>query len=167
MFKHTRRYLSAASVVVAAGTAVVCGLTAASAAAPGVSGTEHFQIMTTSAAPTSRVIAYGAFTGGGADHEHEAINTDTFAFARGSFKLRHSPGQGKQTFNPRTCLLTINEHGTYTLGHGTGRYVGISGHGTYHLSILEIAGRSKGICSMHTRPAAFQLIINAQGPVRL
>jgi hypothetical protein len=79
----------------------------------------------------------------------------------------HSPGHGTQNFDPRTCLATINSSGTFKLGHGTGRYAEISGHGTYTLSILEIAARSNGKCSLAKTPAAFQQILQAQGPVHL
>ena len=166
MLKHTRRLGAASGMAVAAGAVVVTGLTAASAAQL-VVATEHFQIMTTSVTSNPRVIAYGAFTGAAVDHQHEAINTDTFKFASGSFKIKHSPGTGKQSLNPKTCVLTVSEHGTYTLGHGTGSYAGISGHGTFRLSVLEIAARSKGNCSMTRKPVAFQSLINAQGPIHL
>ena len=166
MLKHTTRFGAAVGIAVAAGAVVVTGLTAASAA-PSTAATEHFQIMTTSVNSNPRVIAYGAFAGAAVDHQHEAINTDTIVFASGSFKIKHSPGTGKQSFNPKTCVLTVSEHGTYTLGHGTGSYAGISGHGTFRLSVLEIAARSKGACSMHEKPVAFQLLINAQGPAHL
>jgi len=53
----------------------------------------------------------------------------------GTFKISHSPGKGPQTFNPKTCPLTVNQHGTYTVGHGTGKYKGISGHGKYQVTI--------------------------------
>jgi hypothetical protein len=166
MLKHIRRLGAAAGLAVAAGAVLITGLAAASAA-PSAAATEHFQIMTTSVNSNPRVIAYGAFTGAAVDHQHEAINTDTFKFVSGSFKIKHSPGTGKQSFNPKTCVLTVSEHGTYTLGHGTGSYAGISGHGTFKLSILEIAARSKGNCSMNRKPVAFQSLINAQGPVHL
>ena len=88
-------------------------------------------------------------------------------FANGSFKIAHSPGKGTQSFNPKTCLMTINFHGTYTLSGGTGAYAGISGSGKYKLSILAMAARSGGKCSTTTPPAAWQQIINATGPVKL
>jgi hypothetical protein len=165
MLKHTKRLVAAAGVAGAAGAVVVAGLTAASAAAPAGSGTEHFQIMTTSVTSNPAVIAYGAFTGAAVDHQHEAINKDTLTFPTGNLTISHSPGTGTHTLNPKTCLLTVSEHGTYTLGEGTGAYAGISGDGTYTLSIREIAARSEGSCSMTAKPVAFQSIINAQGPV--
>jgi hypothetical protein len=141
------------------------GLASASVS-PAAVQTEHFQLVTASATSnTAGVIAYGAFTGSAVDIMGNT--TDTFKFPNGSFQVRHSPGKGPQSFNPNTCLLTVNQHGTYTLGHGTGRYAGISGHGTYQISILGIGARSKGRCSQNQPPVAFQQIIKASGPVHL
>ena len=178
MLKHTRRYLATATVATAAGLAALGGMTAASASpvarpaaratvSAAVSGTEHFQLITTSATSNSaRVITYGAFTAPAVDIM--GSTTDTFKIAGGSFQIKHGPGHGKQSFNPRTCLSNINERGNYTLGHGTGKYAGISGHGTYHLIVLLIAARSsKGRCSQTKLPLAFQQIITGSGPVHL
>lgn len=145
------------------------GLAAASArpaASPGASGTLHFQIMTTSAtARTTHFIAYGLFTGGGKDISGN--KTDTVDFSGGTFKIRHSPGHGTQSFDPATCLLKINERGSYKLADGTGKYAGISGHGRYHLRILGIfALNSNGKCSQH-QAVAWQQIIKAHGPAHL
>jgi hypothetical protein len=67
MLKHTRRYLATAAVATAAGLAALGGVTAAiaspvarPAARATVSGTEHFQLITTSATSNrARVITYG------------------------------------------------------------------------------------------------------------
>jgi hypothetical protein len=179
MRTYRNKLFAAASVVVAAGTVAVSGLAPASAsptrpaaspaAKPAVSlsasGTEHFQIMTTSeTARKTHVIADGVFTAGGADVS--GSKTDTIMFSGGTFKIRHFAGHGKQSFDPATCLLTINERGTYKLKDGTGTYAGISGHGRYHLRILSVAARnSKGKCSQREQPAAFEQIIRAHGPV--
>jgi hypothetical protein len=130
--------------------------------------TESFQMMTTSGTASSfSVIATGAFTAPGVDHESQSGNTGTFVFANGTVKVRHSRGRGQQSFNPKTCLLTINEHGTYRLTGGTGKYAGISGAGTYKLNILGIAARSGGKCSQTKPPLAFHQVINASGSVKL
>jgi hypothetical protein len=168
MLNH-RRLLAAAVAVAASATVAVSGLTAASAspaAGTVVSGTEHFQLMTTSATSNrAQVIAYGAFTGAAVDHQGNSV--DTFTFPAGSFKVRHSAGTGSQHFNPVTCLAQINLHGTYKIFGGTGKFAKIGGQGTYQLRILFIGGRSRGKCSQQAVPVAFQQLIQASGPVHL
>jgi hypothetical protein len=164
-----KRIASFATVASAAATATAAALWLAvpAGAAPAgrdVSGIEHFQLVTTSAtASTQTVIATGVFTAGGVDHQGSRV--DTFVFAGGSFKVAHSQGTGTQNLNPKTCLVTARVHGTYTLFGGTGKYAGIRGHGTFHLSILGIAARSGGKCTMNKPPVAWQQIIQASGPV--
>jgi hypothetical protein len=158
------------SAVTAAAAAAVMGGTGLAAASThtAVSGTEHFQMMTTSGTgSTGSVIASGVFTAPAVDHEHEATNTATFTFSNGTITLKHSNGTGTQHFDPTTCLLTINQHGTYKLLSGTGKYAGISGSGTYQLSILGIGASSGGKCVQNKPPVAFHQVINASGPVSL
>jgi hypothetical protein len=168
MFKR-HRLLAAAAAVAASATVALTGLSAASAspARPAASGTEHLQLMTTSATSNlAPVIIYGVATDHGVDHEGSG-NTDTFKFAGGSFKVVHSSGTGTQHLNPVTCLAQINQHGTYKLSGGTGKYKGISGHGKYQLSILFVAKKVKGKCSQKAAPVAFQQLIQASGPASL
>jgi hypothetical protein len=155
--------IGASAVAVMGGAGIAVAGTHAPAAK-----TESFQMMTTSAtASTASVIATGAFTAPGVDHESQNGNTAAFVFSNGTVKVRHSAGTGQQSFNPKTCLLTINEHGTYRLTGGTGRYAGITGGGTYKLNILAIAARSGGKCSQTKAPVAFHQVINASGSVKL
>jgi hypothetical protein len=164
MFQR-HRLLAAAATVVASVALALTGLSAASAS-PALSGTEHLQIMSTSAtSSTAPVIIYGVVTAAGVDHQGN--NTDTFKFANGSFKVKHSAGKGTQNFNPKTCLAQIAEHGTYTISGGTGKYKGISGHGTYHFTILGIARKVTGKCSQTANPVASQQLIQASGPASL
>jgi hypothetical protein len=168
MVTYKNKLFAVASAAVAAAAVAISGLTPASASPDShrVSGTEHFQIVSGSATEhQADVIATGMFNAGGADIT--GSTTDTFRFPGGTFRVTHSPGHGTHSFDPRTCLVTISSRGTITLGHGTGRYAGISGHGTYTLSILEIAARSNSTCSPTNRPVAFQQIIQAQGQVNL
>jgi hypothetical protein len=110
------------------------------------------------------VIARGVFTAPATDIMGN--RTDTFKFSNGSFRVRHSPGHGPQSFNPRTCLVKVSQHGTYKLSHGTGKYAGIKGHGRYHVTVLAIGARNaNGKCSQRKAPVAFQQIIKASGPV--
>jgi hypothetical protein len=171
MRKNHRRLLSAAGSVLAAGAIALSGTLAATAAPhaarAGASGIERFQFMSTSATATKdTVIARGVFTAGGLDIT-TGKTTDTLKFPDGTIRLRHSPGTGPQSFNPRTCLFTVHQHGTYTLPGGTGKYAGISGHGRYQLDILAVAPRSHGKCTQKKPPVAFELIVRASGPVHL
>jgi len=167
---HLRtRLLAAAGSMLAAGALALSGIVAAAAAPSGssASGIERFQIMSTSAnAIRDTVIAHGVFTAGGVDIT-TSNTTDTFKFPNGKIRLRHSPGTGPQSFNPHTCLITVHQHGTYTLRSGTGKYAGISGHGRYRLDILAVAARSHGKCNQNKTPAAFELIVRLSGPVHL
>lgn len=172
MMKHRSRLIAGAGALVTVAAVALSGAMTASAAPTSargaVSGTEHFQMMTTSGTgTTASVIASGVFTAPGVDHEHQATNTATFAFSNGTITLKHSSGTGTQHFDPKTCLLTISEHGTYKLLSGTGAYAGISGNGNYQLSILAIGASSGGKCVQNKPPVAFHQVINATGPVSL
>ena len=170
MTKLRGKILGGMSVVALVGVVAGTGLTAASASQVGASarsGFEHFQIMTTSET-TSRqsIIATGLFTAGGVDHSGARV--DTAVFPDGTFKIAHSPGVGTPRFNPKTCLGVIAVNGTYRLSHGTGAYAGIRGHGIYRVNLTMVGARnSAGKCSNRLPPAAFQVIIRAQGPVSL
>jgi hypothetical protein len=170
MLKHCRKLLTGAVTAGAIATITATGITAASAAphtGPAVSGTEHFQLMTTSAtSKQSSIIATGVFTAGGTD-TRTTNSTDTVTFPKGTFVITHSKGTGTQSFNPKTCLLKVNMKGTYKLGSGTGAYANISGSGTYQLSILAVGAKSGGTCSRTLPPPAFQEVIRASGPVSL
>ena len=172
MLKHRSRLIGGAGALVTMAAIAVSGVMSASAAPTSargaVSGTEHFQMMTTSGTGTTgSVIASGVFTAPAVDHEHQATNTSTFTFANGTINIKHSNGTGTQHFDPKTCLMTISLHGTYKLTSGTGAYAGISGSGNYQLSILAIGASSGGKCVQNEPPVAFHQVINASGPVTL
>jgi len=164
-----RRIISLTTAATAAVATVAAALwlavpAGASPARSAVSGTEHFQIMSTSGTSnTGSVIATGVFTAGGV--AHSGTPAGTFVFPAGSFKVVHSKGSGTQTFNRKTCLVTVNLKGTYKIFGGTGKYAGISGSGKYQLSILAVVARSAGKCSGPF--VAFQQIVKFSGPVSL
>jgi hypothetical protein len=168
MLKH-HRLLAAAGAVATAAAVVGAGVSAASAspaARAAASGTEHLQLISTSATSNKAAfIAHGVFVGSGTDVQGNTVDTLKFR-GGGSFKVRHSAGKGPQHFNPTTCLITISQHGTYTIFGGAGRFAGISGHGKYQLSILGVGARkSNGKCASNKPPVAFQQVIHANGPV--
>ena len=130
-----------------------------------VTGTEHFQAVSTSLTSSrSKVAAYGVFNASGVDIS--ISNTrDTFKFPGGKFRVTHHATRSRQHFSTRTCAGTFRERGTYKLSHGTGKYAGISGHGRYRLRGLIVARHTARGCSR--RPIAIQVIIRAHGPVTL
>ena len=163
-----KRRLSLATAAAAAAAAALWVAVPAGAATghQAVSGPEKFQLMTTSATSnTASVIASGVFTAGGVDHMGSKV--DTLVFSNGSFKVAHSPGRGKPTLNPKTCLLTATIRGTIALSGGTGAYKGISGKGTYQFNQLAILAKVGGKCSMAKPPVAFQGLIKAAAMVTL
>ena len=158
------------SAAIAATAVALLGGTGIAAASSHVTATktESFQLMSTSGTSNKdSAIAYGAFTAAGVDTSG-AHNTDTLTFANGTLKLVHKRTGGSQHVDPKTCLLTINETATYTLGNGTGAYKGVTGSGKATANILGIAARnSAGKCSMSQPPVAFHLVINGSGPVTM
>ena len=168
MLKHCRKLLTGAVTAGAIATITAAGITAASAhTRPAATGTEHFQIMETSATSrTHSIIGTGVFTEGGTTTD-SSRTTSTVTFPNGTFVITHSKGTGSQSFNPKTCLLQINLKGTYSLGSGTGAYTHLSGSGTYQLNILAVGAKSGGTCSKTLPPVAFQQVIRASGPASL
>jgi hypothetical protein len=162
---------AAAAVSALTAAAAVLSLALPAGASPAtraaVSGTENFQVMTTSAtATTIPIIAYGVFTAAGVDHTGSKV--DTVVFSNGSFKINHSGVPVHFKVNPKTCLLQASGTGKVTLLGGTGAYKGISGTPLATLSILGIAARSStGKCSTTKLPVAFQQLIKASGKVTL
>jgi hypothetical protein len=163
--KRIVSFAAAAGSILAALAAALWLAVPAGASPAHVSGTENFQIVTTSAtSSTASVIATGVFTAGGVDHTGNKV--DTFVFSNGTFKVAHK-GPSSQKLNPKTCLLTVVGHGTYKISNGTGKYAKISGSGTYKFNILAVLAKTAGKCSQTKAPVAFQQIIKASGPVSL
>src|SRR5689334_2652213 len=170
--KYGKRLLGLGGVLATTGAVALSALPAASAAPanarPAATGTEHFQLMSTNGDTNhAPIIATGLFTAGGRDHV-VSNNVDKFVFPTGTITVRHSNGKGPQSFNPRTCLLRINQHGTYKILAGTGAYAGITGHGGYKLTVLAVGARgANGKCTQKKKPVAVELEIQARGPVSL
>jgi hypothetical protein len=152
----------------AAAAATTVGITAASAApaaSRAASGTEYIQVMSasTGSGPAS-VIARGVFTAAGQVRLGDA-KAITIPFPGGTITLNHKPAHGSQHFSPASCLSLVSQSGSYQIARGTGRYAGISGHGTYRLSLEMVGARVHGQCSPG-RPLAQQELLQLSGPVR-
>jgi hypothetical protein len=165
-----KKLIAAAGAAAAVAAITVTGVAAASAtprSKPSVSSTEHVQIMST--ATTSKqasAIAYGVFTAAGAAKLGSG-RAGTIAFPGGTIKLSHHAAGGTMHVSPGTCFTMISQHGTYKITGGTGRYAGVTGHGTYQLSFAFIAARTAGKCSAAAAPVAQQELLRLSGPVHL
>ena len=167
-----RKPVKLALAAVAAAITATAGVTAASAAPAAThaaSGTEYIQVMSTATVPGSSgpasAIARGVFTAAGQARLGGA-RAGTITFPGGTIVLSHRPGRGSSRFYPASCLSLISQSGSYRIVRGTGRYAGISGHGTYQLSLEIVAVRAGGHCSSARAPLAQQELLRLAGPVR-
>jgi hypothetical protein len=170
MGKNRRLRLTAAAITSIAVIGAVTGGTAASAAPrtpSAVEGTEYVQIMSasTTGGPAG-AIARGVFTAAGQANVGSG-KVGTLVFPGGTITLNHRVGHQAGQVDPRTCLNLISQSGTYQITGGTGRYAGISGHGTYQLSLEFISARAHGQCTSGGPPVAQQELLRLSGPVRL
>ena len=157
--------IAAASIAAATAGALRLAAPAGAASRTAASGTEHFQLMSTSpTSNTANVIASGVFTKAGIDHQGSKVQHA--GVQQRHIQDRALPGTGTPKLNPKTCLLTLNLRGTIALSGGTGAYKGISGKGTYQFSELAILAKSGGKCTMKKPPTASQVIIKATASVK-
>jgi len=130
-------------------------------------GTEHFQVMTTSATSTkSSIIATGAFTAGGVIGDgFENGGTSTVVLPGGTFKITAKNVSVGTGFFLKTCLSTTQGNGRYKLHGGTGKYAKISGSGKFTISGATVEARnSKGNCTQ--KYVADQQMMTLRGPVQ-
>jgi hypothetical protein len=167
MRKHHKLLLAAAATAAIAAT----GITAASASPAthqATPGTEYIQVMST--APTTpgpaSAIARGVFTAGGQARLGDA-RIGAITFPGGTIVLSHRAAHGSSHFYPAGCLSVVSQSGSYRIVRGTGRYAGISGHGTYQLSLEIVAARVHGGCPSAKPPVAQQELLRLAGPVRM
>ena len=85
---------------------------------------------------------------------------DRFKFPDGNVIIRHKPqGNGKDSFDPATCLFTFTERGTWKTVKGTRAYANVQGSGTY-----KVLGQGFG-CDQNQPPETFFVRIVAKGPL--
>jgi len=161
-----RNLVKLALAAIATAGVTATGVTVASAAPAAASGTEYIQVMSASVTPGSAsAIARGVFTAAGQARLGDA-RAGTITFPGGTLVLSHRPAKGSSRFYPAACLSVIGQSGSYRIVRGTGRYAGISGHGTYQLSLEIVAARVGGRCSSSRPPLAQQELLRLSGPVR-
>jgi hypothetical protein len=156
----------AAAVLAVSAAAIAGGSGAATAAVSSVhSRGEHLRIVSTQAASRRlSVIATGAFTAGG--YEIPRHGGGVIVFPGGRLTLRLSENTGSGSAGSSTCLFTQTARGSFTIGHGTGRYAGITGSGKVRASSIAITAKSAaGKCIHLNDPATYQAITTANGSI--
>lgn len=113
-----------------------------------IGGAETFILTSTSAVadPAYLVTAAGAFAAKGTLAALGA-GKSTVKFGDGTFIMAR-PVAGVhvvvRSLSRRTCAAVLVETGTYTVGSGTGRYIGISGYGTEKARFTAMLPRRGG-----------------------
>ena len=151
--------------VTATAALVLGGTGIASAATTRHTAKEYFLITISGTSET--VIAHGAFTGAGRD-DASHNNYDILHLGGGQVRIVHPDKDSHFTYklDPKSCFITFSITGKYTLSHGTGKYKGLTGHGTYKVKEQGITARtSSGACDMNTEPKVLAGYVNGSGPV--
>jgi hypothetical protein len=164
--------------VVAAGAGVVLLTAACSTSADPKSGTQSFTLTTRSvtANPVYHAVAKGVFSATGTVQATSAApNAPLKAkFPGGTFMIdKRTSGKESGSVNPATCAAVYRSTGAkYKLSGGTGRYKGITGHGTVSVTLTATLPKlHTGKCdeSMHAAPVpgTALAVAHASGPVTL
>ena len=153
------------SVYAGSGSATVTRPTSTAAVAT-ASNIEHFRIVGIN--QKEGVVAHGVFTGAGRAEQHG--QTDTLHLGGGAIEVKHPDSQSHFRFhlNPTTCYVTIFGRGKYQIMSGTGRFEGVTGHGTYRFHGQGVLNRTDtGDCQKRGEPRYQVSTIRAHGPARL
>jgi hypothetical protein len=140
----------------------------AAARQPGVSGAEHFRIISVAASSQRQsVLATGAFTAGGYQIPGQVIAlraTDKMVFPNGTFLVTRRITKQVLPLPTSSCQIAETIRGTLSIGSGTGSYRGISGGGAFLLKISGVIRKSNGKCG--GAMTVFQSINYEGGTVR-
>lgn len=131
------------------------------ASSPDIWRAEHFRIIGTSGTSDKQsVVATGAFTAGGV--EILGATHDKAYLYHGTFRIIRHITHRSAPVPPRNCVFTETERGSYTIGHGTGRYAGLHGTGRFSLRLIGVLAHTGKSCG---RMVAFQQIMYESGHV--
>jgi hypothetical protein len=138
---------AAAAVVVVVGTSLAAAAAAAGPAAAQTKQTEYFTaflaLRASSAQPAwSAATADGAFGARGTLHfganGPHGVHHDILIFQKGTIDLAEVGKTDTFTFNPKTCVGSDHETGTYQVT-GTGQYANVTGSGSWQHNATIVA----------------------------
>ncbi len=100
------------------------------------------------------------------DNSH--ANYDVAHFGGGTLRVTHYDSQStfKPYVNPKTCYASFTLSGTFTTGHGTGRFANVHGSGTYTGSGDGFLQKTKsGACDQNSEPKFETFTIKGKGSI--
>jgi hypothetical protein len=107
--------------------------------------TEYFHVASTDVAGPGAIIITGVVNAGGTEHPGRAIDGATFA--GGGFRIDHSAGHPTVAFDPKTCVVTIDQTGPFSVIDGTGRFSALAGSGKYVFHAIYTTARNASGCT--------------------
>ena len=165
------------AIAAAAAALIATSLAAAAVAGPAgaqTTPTEHFTAFLVlrgeSAQPAwSAPTAGGAFDAGGtlrfgADGPH-GVHHDILILQNGMIDLAEAGTTDTFTFNPKTCIGSDHETGTYQVT-GTGQYANVTGNGSWQHNVTIVAPLQSG-CTPNSPGTIGFVRFTASGPINL
>lgn len=169
-----RRSAIAAAAAILTGSALAAGTVMAVAASAETTQVEHFTAFLALRANLGQPI-WSTATAGGAFDDHgtvqfgangpHGIHHDIFVLHKGTIDLAELSKTDTFTFNPKTCVGTDRETGTYQLT-GTGQYANVTGNGSWHHNATIVAPLRAGCTPSSPRTVGF-VRFAASGPINL
>ncbi|MBE7187419.1 hypothetical protein [Jatrophihabitans endophyticus] len=152
-----------ATVAIATAGAIALPSVAADAATKG-----KISFVLTQSGNSASVIIHGAIDAGGKDTQPKDAY-DVAHLAGGTLRITHPNKDATFKFKPdaKTCYYSFVGKGTYTLGHGTGKYQGVKGSGKYQIQGSGIAPKKNGSCNFNSNGGPFAGYATGGGPVTL
>lgn len=160
--------LGAAAVIATTGVVVLPSISADAASS---SGKVSFLVAEQQSGGTkgnATAILHGAINAGGKDNENNG-DYDEITLPGGSLRVIHPDKDSTFKYKPnaKTCYFTVTGKGTYTLGHGTGKYKGVTGSGHYTLVASGYSAKKNGSCNFQGNAGTFAGYVKGSGPVTL
>jgi hypothetical protein len=167
----TRRIVAVLAAVAAAGAvAAVAGPALAGTGPDAAKSTERIEIVATvPGAKAATAIATGVKVAGGTiglGFINNGGGSGTVKAPGGTFRITTGKSEVVIGVGLHTCLETTSGNGTYKLSHGTGKFKGLTGSGTFTVTGQSVSGpNARGTCT--TNPTVSQEIVILHGPASI
>jgi hypothetical protein len=166
-----RRIVGVLAALAGAGAvAAVAGPALAGTGPATAKSTERIEIVATvPGAKADSAIASGVFTAGGTTGLAWINNgggSGTIKAPDGTFRITTGKSEVVIGVGLHTCLETTSGNGTYKLSHGTGKFKGLTGSGSWTVTGQSVSGpNARGTCTVN--PTVSQEIVILHGPASI